>query len=204
MQSNTFSKIITALLFLAIGIIVGILLPSPRSVDEITTQQQLVDNASQNQVATPDNSECVGEFCDTTTLEGMLVEVPVDYDFDTDQVVFESFQVSKSPAVLTAVLRQLFNQQSYQGSWNGYTFESVSIDADGVARLDLSGSHFPVGDMSMLYFKKYIEAAVFQYNTVNTLAVYIDGKVFDFCVDDQSDGEGPCPETPQYWIVRKN
>jgi flagellar basal body-associated protein FliL len=214
-SNNSFYKIIIVILIVVIAAIVVMLLLSPRPMNlpmstAITTQQEQTSTSQQYQEGfvnqTDTNQEDVlPQAVTNSTLaqEMMTVRVPVDYDMVSQEVKFEKVRVSKSPGVLDAVLTTLFQQESQNGSYNGYNFESVSIQ-DGVAQVYLTGSHFPLGGLSMLYFRRFIEAAVFQYNTVDSLMVYVNSVIFDFCVDDQSGGEGGCPQTPQYWITPRN
>ena len=71
------------------------------------------------------------------------------------------------------------------------------------AIIELKGEWYPAGDMSQLYFKRELEATAFQFESVKGLKVLVNGKVFDWCVDDMSDGEGGCNEKPQLWVVDK-
>lgn len=103
-------------------------------------------------------------------------------------------------SVLKETYKEVFNQYSDSSTdgYNGLSFNSVSID-NGTATVNLGGSWYPVGDMSGYSMRKIINQAAFQYDSVNVVKVNINGQLFDWCVDRQSN-EGPCPETPQYWI----
>jgi len=225
-KNQTSTKIFIALVFLLIGIIAGGLLLSMRSQSSSEAPQTIPgnNNTQQDVLGWPDAKDTAPtaalpvsesgtqsgslvaqeaiEPVSPETTETMSIQVPAEYDFDSGEVIFEPTTVEKTPAVLGAVLATLFENESRNGTYNGYVFESVSIQ-NGVAQVNLSGSHFPVGDMSMMYFRQFIEAAVFQYE-VNTVIVYVNGNLFDFCVDDMSGGENGCPDLPRYWITERS
>lgn len=136
------------------------------------------------------------------SVEMMTINVPEliwSEDEERHIIVYNESQVPKNPAVLNTVYEKLFELNSYNGAYNGMVFDSVSI-VDGIAEINLSGSWYPVGDMSMLYIWRNVDATAFQYDTVNTVKVYLNGELFDWCIDDQSDGEGGCPEEKLEWV----
>ena len=203
MHSNqTFSKVVIGLLFLAIGLIAGMLLSAPRRA---TAPTVVVSGYQEQAISELQDSDLLQDEPVETqpSEETMLIEVPTEYDFESGEVIFKTTQVAQSPSVLNSVLENLFDENSYNGTYNGYTFDSVSIQ-NGLAQVNLSGSYFTVGDMSMMYFRQFIEAAVFQYDSVDSLQVYINGELFDWCIDDSSNGETSCPGTPYYWSTQRN
>ncbi len=52
-------------------------------------------------------------------------------------------------------------------------------------------------------FRQQINSAAFQFNTVDTIKVYLNNKLFNWCNVDMSDGEGGCSTEPMYWIDSK-
>jgi hypothetical protein len=156
---------------------------------------------------TPSDSGGNSGIAPEVTPELMLVKIPL---FREDSVVYIEYLVPKSPAVLNAVYTKLFklNTNPRQSEFltntvagSGLIFDSVTLSG-GVAVLRLSGQY---NDMHMGNFalRKQINAAAFQYSTVNNIEVYLKGKRFDWCITDLSDGEGGCPQTPRYWIDSK-
>ncbi len=134
----------------------------------------------------------------------MSVKIPT-WKFDevkSDFVIeFSEYEVNMSKAILRSTLKKLFEVKG-SDNWNGLRFNSVSIN-NGKAIINLEGEWSPVGDMSGAYMKHELEAAVFQFSTVNSLEVKLKGKIFDWCIDDESDGESSCPKKQQLWIEKK-
>lgn len=136
--------------------------------------------------------------------ETMLVSIP-EYSMETNTVKFQKVRVEKSPQVLNAVYKQLFKKRGGQnGVWNGYTFDSVSIDKQKMATVILKGTWKPAGNMSVAFFRKEINAAAFQYKSVDNLIVKEGNSIIDWCMEDPSGGATGCPSKPQYWIESKN
>ncbi len=143
---------------------------------------------------------------DTDEVEMMTIRIPnLEWSDDVGDFVvkYKEYSVKKTPKILDAVYKKLFELNSYNGKYEGLIFNSVSIDKNKTAKIILSGSWFPGGDMSQLFFRKNIDEAAFQFDTVDMVTVYVDGKLFDWCIDDESDGEGGCNESAQYWIDKK-
>jgi len=117
---------------------------------------------------------------------------------------FENFEVPYTKAVLNASLRKLFQLRGGDPNefWDGLQFDKVKI-INNQAIIELSGQWYPDGDMSQFYFKREIEATVFQFKNIKSLKVLVNGKIFDWCVDDESEGEGGCNLKPMLWIKNK-
>lgn len=130
----------------------------------------------------------------------MVILLPVGTYGDLS---LQEFNVEKKPAVLDSSFKKLFSlNKSRNGSYNGLEFESISL-SDSIARLDLSGTWYPLGDISGAEMKEKFRATAFQFDTVDSLEVYVNGEIFDWCIDDQSDGEAGCPENKKLWIEKK-
>ena len=151
--------------------------------------------------------------------EKKLMEIKIPYirlnkETGMEMMDFKSVFVDKSPKILSATYKKLFNEESDNnkpdnniGNWNGIHFVSVSLEKDkeglSLAKLNLEGNWYPNGDMSAYYFIRLINTAAFQYPSVDKIVVYLNGKVFDWCIDDASGGEGACPEHPELWNITR-
>ncbi len=123
---------------------------------------------------------------------------------------YDEYLVPVRESKIEATLEKLFEIRSTienerEGIWNGFKFGSISMEED-TAIIELTGTWFPVGGMSAFYFKEEVESAAKQFDAVNNVRVVIGGKIFDWCVNDKSDGEGGCPEKKQLWDtgIKKN
>lgn len=177
-------------------------------VKENENQDSTVEKKTTEFNVTGSKEECTNGNCSTLDNQ-MIVYLPV---IEGGEIIFIRYLTEKNSAVLNAVYRELFDAprelivdelepnrvvQNYVKK-SGLFFDSVVIDS-GIATVKLSGQYqfMELGDW---YFRKQINAAAFQYDTVDIVKVELNNKIFDWCITDQSDGEGGCPETPQYWI----
>lgn len=124
------------------------------------------------------------------------------------------FEIPKTTSVLDSVYKKLFNELSTHpedtnpsitnivATQTSLTYDSVEI-IDGNVYVYLSGvimgNHCADPE-----FRAQVEATAFQFNTVQSLTVFVNNKIFDWCSLDLSDGEGLCPENPQPWIVNQD
>jgi len=132
----------------------------------------------------------------------MIIKIP-SYDLLGDNVSFTEYEVPYSTAVLNSVYKKLFEVNSGERGYNGLKYESVSIK-DKVVVLNLSGSWYPVGDMSGGYMRNNVNGSAFQFDSVNRIKVYLNGELFDWCVDSEAEfEESHCDTIPQYWDNRK-
>jgi len=143
------------------------------------------------------------------TVELMPVNIPL---FGETGVVFEKYVVPESPAVLNATYTKLFELEANPTESefisnsavvnSGLSFDSVTLSG-GVVRLNLRGQYqgMHMGDS---IFRKQINAAAFQYSTVNSIEVYVNNERFDWCIGSDADvSESGCDTTPRYWIDAK-
>ncbi len=177
--------------------------------DKITHLEEK-DRATEENISSSSQKEdkqaITSETEDQNTQETMTVMIPkLEWNDTVGEFVVNYHQatVPKSPAVLNAVYKKLFDENEYNGTYEGTHFKSVSI-INGVAQVYLTGTWYPTGDMSKLYFTRNIEAAAFQYPNVKEVQVYLNGEPFDWCIDDESDGENGCPETQYLWNVTRD
>ena len=119
------------------------------------------------------------------------------------EVSFETYTVPETTGVLHASLSKLFEVRSdEQGLFYGLAYDGVILD-NGVARVFLKGQYYPAGTLSGFYLRYHLTDTALQFDTVHTVEVYVNDELFDWCIDDMSDGEGGCPEQPRYWIDTK-
>ena len=117
-------------------------------------------------------------------------------------IEYTPVEVPYSLGVMNAAYEAFFAQ--HDGVYNGLTYDSVDLSG-GVAVVNLEGTYIPVGTMTDLYVREEINAVAFQFETVNAIEVRLHGNVWNWCDYDQSDAnEGPCPQTPRFWIDVKN
>ena len=206
MQNNKLTTGILFIVILLIGIVIGKYL-SPHNEHKIAPYQQQ-EKREQNKNREEENPKNEDSQEEKNTeqnkeLEMMTIYVP---EIGTGGAIrFKPFEEIKSPAVLNTVYRTLFSLHSRDDDnvWNGVSFDSVSIDTDSngkhVAKVQLSHSWIPDGDMSGYVFRRLIDAAAFQYPNIDRVEVYINGNPFDWCIDDMSDGESGCSTHPKLW-----
>ena len=178
----------------------------------IESQEQETQTSPSNE--TEDDTVAQQEECssdDCPAGEGkMIVKIPIVSN--TGEIILVDRYVPESPAVLNAVYRALFDaprtvlygefeahsQGSNPSSGSGLDFQSVAIN-NSVATVNLVGN-FMTQEMADFAFRKQINEAAFQYPSVDIVEVFLNGERFDWCIADQSDGEGGCPDDPRYWI----
>ncbi len=170
----------------------------------------------------PSRYSCVGEFCDgsgsgnqgsLTVLKIPLVSTGGNIGCGS-KIFFVPHAVPKTTAVLDATYKMLFDIKPEPeiksddirnpiGSYTKLFYQSVSIK-DGVAKVMLSGSMYGPGHCSFPEIREQINQSAFQFNTVDKIEVYLNGKIFDWCsVSDADVSESKCDTTPRYWIDEK-
>ncbi len=124
-------------------------------------------------------------------------------------IKFVSHQVPYTKGVLNAVYTKLFDRSQdiapeYRNTVQAYelTYDSVTL-SDGVARVYLSGSMYGPDHCALPELRALINQAAFQFDTVDTVTVYLNGEIYDWCEKDLSDGESGCPTKQQLWIDKK-
>lgn len=155
-----------------------------------------------------------------TTVNVPLITTLDDYDIGPfacgTRIKFYPFEVEETSAVLTAVYEKLFElptlpfdgvevSNTVAGRANssiGTTLEFVNVEInDGVADLYLEGTVLG-GHCDVYAFNGQIHQAAFQFPTVQTLRVFVNGEIFDRCALENADPEETgCDENPKPWIV---
>ncbi|PID52086.1 MAG: hypothetical protein CR972_03615 [Candidatus Moraniibacteriota bacterium] len=147
--------------------------------------------------------------------EDTMISVP--FIFGTGNVgcgvgiKFVSYKVEHTQSVLDIVYRKLFDSgleisPEYRNPILSYEFlmyDSVVL-SNGNARVYLSGDMRGPGHCTLPEIRALIDEAAFQFDTVDTVTVYLNGEIYDWCEKDLSDGETGCPAKKKLWIDRKD
>jgi hypothetical protein len=169
----------------------------------------------------PSRYFCVGEFCDgsgsgeqnSLTILKIPLITPGGNIGCGSKILFAPHAVPKTTAVLDATYKLLFDLKAEPevitdeisnpvGSYTKLFYESVSIE-NRTAKVMLTGSMY-AGHCSDPDMREQINQSAFQFNTVDKIEVYLNGKLFDWCsVSDADASESKCDEIPRYWIDNK-
>lgn len=187
------------------------------------TDQAIIDSIENN---TPQDKEpiCIGEYCDGSmesddTSHLTVLDIPLINTSSGGSIgcgvslFFAPHAIPKTKGVLNATYEKLFSLaaesdvpadmiMNYVALENQLSFDKVSL-SKGTARVYLSGQIL-VSHCGIPAFRAQMEQAALQFDTVDTVEFYLNNKIYNWCEKDDSDGEGPCPENPQYWIADKN
>jgi len=134
----------------------------------------------------------------------MIISIPELFYSEEDNkftVKFNKFEVEKTDSVFNETLKKLFEIRMTDGTWNGLKFEKAFVNNDGVATVVLSGKWKSNGDISKMYFKREIEEAIFQYDSVKDIKVVLNNSIFDWCVDGGEDNK-KCSDKNELWDTR--
>lgn len=167
------------------------------------------------------NPICVGEFCDGSGagdgVERTVLQVPIIVNDGGPigcgvSVRFMPHAVPQTVAVLNATYAKLFALEATSGvqgdPYHNYIADQHQLRFDRAEILNGTASVYLLGSIMGMHcgdpaFRAQIEQAAFQFDTVDSLVVYLNGQVYDWCQLDQSSGEGPCGDGPQYWVAEK-
>lgn len=192
---------------------------NPKEIDELVLELEgevTVPEGERN----PDREICVGEYCDGS-MSGednfTVVQIPLitsGGDIGCGNKVFLSpYTVEpKTKAVMDATYEVLFDLKprseieaddihNIVGTETKLWYDSVTLE-DGVATLSLAGKPQNVSHCAAPAFRAQIEEAALQFDTVDTLQVYLNGDLWDWCDYEEADPqESGCDTTPKYWIA---
>jgi len=193
--------------------------------DEILIEEEkdLPINSNLELERKPSRYACVGEFCDGsgsgnpvssyTVLQIPLIKEGGNIGCGVG-IFYAPHVTKKTEAVLDATYRLLFDikltpeipEDGFRNTVGSYLrlhYDSVSIK-NGTAKLLLSGQMYGPGHCAEPELRAQINQAAFQFDSVNKIEVYLNGKLFDWCVLDVADVEvSKCDKIPQYWIDTK-
>lgn len=169
----------------------------------------------------PTRYACVGEYCDGSmsgeSEKYTVIKLPFikeGGEIGCGVSVFYSLDtVPKTTAVLEATYKRLFDIKMWPeikedgfhntvASFNYLYFDKATLQ-DGLVKVYLLGQVTSPGTCADPEFKAQIEAVAFQFPNVSKIEVYLNNKLFDWCLLDVSDGEGGCNKSPKYWITEK-
>lgn len=223
------TKGIITLIILVVGIFfIFQALPQDNLVSVIEQEQEVENDVIETEEPveiterTPDREICVGEYCDGSMSgedDFTVVQVPlITSGGDVgcgDDIFFAPHVVEpKTKAVLDATYRTLFDLKAQSeieaddirnivGSETELMYDDVTLNS-GVATLQLSGRTRNVVHCAVPAFRAQIEQAAFQFDTVETLEVYINDERWDWCdYSDADPEEDGCDTTPKYWVTQK-
>lgn len=208
MYMNIVLKTIIILALLVIGGIVYVSTQNKGTLSENLPPQEIENVENQEET----EEEVVTE---TTTINlplASLEEVGEFGPFGCSQYLnFHPVEVPQTSAVLGAVYEQLFSlpyevagtdDKNIIASQENLSFSSVEI-SDGDALLYLSGSVMG-NHCADEVFRHQIEQAAFQFDTIDSITVFVNGQIFDWCVlSDADPSESGCDINPKPWIKQK-
>lgn len=121
-------------------------------------------------------------------------------------------QVPQTQGVLNAVYQWMFsnplsfddnNFSNIVAAYPQLDYSNVAL-VNGVAKVYLTGSmNGRPGHCAEPAMAAQIEQAAFQYPTVSSIEVYLNGQLFDWCTISDAPDEGFCAQGPQYWKKNK-
>lgn len=201
---NTILKSITAVVLVVVG---GLIFFSIKTAENRNEDiPEITENPGDEIVTQPE----------TTTIKIPLASMEQAGDFGPfgcgQYINFHPVEVPKTTSVLTTVYGQLFSlpyevsgtdDKNIIASQENLNFDSVTIE-NGNANLYLSG--FVMGNhCADEVFRHQIEQSAFQFDTVDSITVYVNNEIFNWCsISDAGPGEGFCAQGPLLWIKEKS
>jgi len=192
-----------------------------QDVEENTNEEDHSDEeGGLNSSEGEDDSDPVDESNGTTRLYIPLISHgPIDglggYELDYGSWIhYVPYDVSETLAVLSGTYRVLFNgnidvgsdfpaASSMLGNLDNFFFDKVEL-SNGTAVLYLTGTPMTPGHLGDVAYMEQIKAAAFQFNTVNTLVVMLNGEPYDLCRHSDADpSESGCDTLPRPWVVQR-
>jgi hypothetical protein len=186
------------------------------------TKNTNTQNAQSDRV--PSRFACVGEYCDGSMESDNYLEkytvlkIPLITDGGNlgcgAKLFFAPHAVPKTTAVLDATYKLLFDIKpapeiaadgfrNVVGNYTKLWYDHVIV-SNGVARLYLTGTMYGPGHCAEPELRAQIEQVALQFDTVQKLEVYLNGKIFDWCsMSDADPSESGCDKNPKYWIDSK-
>ncbi|MCI5050956.1 MAG: hypothetical protein MRY57_01460 [Candidatus Pacebacteria bacterium] len=164
---------------------------------------------------------CIGEFCDGSLIEeGISFErlylplVQNGEEFGCGaEIVMSPHVLSYSNNPITSTFKLLFDIKAESefpdeelrnplGFYTQLNFDRIELN-DGIGYVYLTGSLYGPGHCSLPEVREQIIRAALQFDSIHRVEVFLNDSLYDWCEQDQSGGEGPCPEIPDYWIAEK-
>lgn len=186
---------------IAVIVLLVIIFGAVRFTSDEAEVSHLNKDSNNNEVTLEEITEAnsSGDLASSTLLKNtMTVRIPVLagelFDMPTsgtkrgcDNVVFIEREVGRSRAVLNATLTELFNYSENLGFLPGNflvtqkdLFFDKAIIEGGVAKVYLIGEIGPLGGVcDSPRINIQIEEAALQFNTVNSVEIYLNGEIFE-------------------------
>jgi hypothetical protein len=197
----------------------------PTQTENITEEQkEIVDYSAQNDHSIerlPKRFACVGEYCDgsmSAESNFTVVKVPLVTDGGNigcgAKIFFAAHTVPKTTAVVDATYKLLFDIKpvpeiaadgfrNVVGNYTRLWYDHVNV-SNGIAKLYLTGSMYGPGHCAEPELRAQINQAVFQFDAINKIEVYLNGKLFDWCsMSDAGPSESGCDKNQKYWVDSK-
>lgn len=195
-------------------------------VDENDTNKETpaLDSEEALRDRTPEKYACVGEYCDGsmesdeahekfTVLQIPLVKNGGDIGCDAG-IFYAPHAVVKTQTPLDESYKLLFDiKEKPEIEGDGFRnpvamyvklhYDRVALE-DGTARVYLKGSLMGPGHCSFPELRAQITETALWFESVREVKVYLNNKLYDWCEQDMSDGEGTCPEEPDYWTESRD
>jgi hypothetical protein len=126
---------------------------------------------------------------------------------------FHEIEVPQTTGVLGAVYEQLFSlpyeaipgvdDKNIIASHENLDFDYVEI-SDGDALVYLTGTVMG-NHCADEVFRHQIEQSAFQFDTVDSITVFVNNEIFDWCdISDADASESGCDINPKLWIKQKD
>lgn len=211
MNQKSYSLLFVGFLFLVVGIAIGLLIagilvqrrpaPAVMPIDTAVEQDdmELPTTLEEDLMLNQDSGETM------TARIPLVTDQPTAFGpFGCDSYLrFEAFEVPETVGVLRATYGVLFSEArpgNLVEADDNLSFDRVEI-IDGFVDLYLSGD-IDASACDIPALRAQIEEAAFQFGTVEGIAVYLNGQVYDWCTGQFAGGD-LCAEGPQYWIIDK-
>lgn len=225
-------SIITIIILVAGTLLIVWALPQDHLVSVIEEKEQETEIQEQDPVSekpdidykerTPNREICVGEYCDghmSGEDDFTVVHVPLLSEGGEigcgDDIFLAPHTVKpKTTAVLDATYQTLFelkpdpeieadNIRNVVGTETQLWYDGVILK-DGLASLYLTGRTQNIVHCSVPAFRAQIEQAAFQFESVDSIEVYINDEKWDWCDYSEADPqESGCDTAPKYWVTEK-
>lgn len=199
---------------------------TPEVVSESPNEMEMESELepSEENIRVPSRFACVGEYCDGSMYGDnpeevfTVVSIPLIKDGGSigcgADLFYAPHTVPKTLTPLDATYELLFDIKpipeipedgfrNIVGVYDRLFYDRVSL-TDGTAKVYLTGNMYGPGHCSVPELRAQISQAALHFDTVDTVEVYLNNEIYDWCEQDLSDGEGPCPENPQLWIDSDN
>lgn len=201
---NTLLKTIIGVSILVIGGVIFFSLNNKSEpIEEVVENEEILEE-----------EEIVEET--TTTIQLPLASMETSGDFGPfgcgQYINYHPVEVPETTAPLTAVYEQLFSlpyevdgsdDKNILASQENLSFDLVEIE-DGMALVYLSGTVMG-NHCADEVFRHQIQESAFQFDTVDSITVFLNGEVFDWCsLSDADPSESGCDENPKPWVAEEN